>query len=271
MTVNFFHALTTQAFLQYALYGGLLASIACGLMGPFVVVRKIEYISGGIAHTVLAGLGIAYFFGENPIIGALITALIAALIIGWVSLRAKKYEGTIISVLWAMGMAIGIIFMAKTPGYNVDLMSYLFGDILMISRFNLYLLIGLNLIILIVAGLFYKQLLATCFDEEFAKLQGVHVQYYYLLLLCMIALTVVSLIQVVGLILVLALLTIPAAIARQYVNSVAKMIVIAVILGWIFTSVGLGISYQTNLPTGATIILFAGIVFLLSTGIRTLL
>lgn len=265
MAINFFHAFANEVFLRYALVGGLLASIACGFIGPFVVVRKIEYVSGGIAHTVLAGLGIAYFLGQNPIIGALMVALIAALTIGWVSLKSKKYEGTIISALWAIGMAIGIIFMSKTPGFNVDLMSYLFGDILMISAANLYLLVSLDIIIILLVVMLYKQLLATCFDPEFAALRGIHVKFYYLLLLCMVALTVVSLIQVVGLILVLALLTMPAAIARQYVNSVAKMIVIAVILGAIFIGGGLAISYQTNLPTGATIILFSGVVFLLST------
>jgi len=257
-------------FLQYALLGGILASIACGIIGPFVVVRKIGYISGGIAHTVLAGLGIAYFLGQNPIIGALITALIAALIIGWVSLKAKKYEDTIISVLWAMGMAIGIIFITKTPGFNADLMSYLFGNILLISQQDLYLLAGLDLVIIVLMILVYKRLLAVCFDEEFAKLRGLWVNFYFLLLLCLVALTVVSLIQVVGLILVIALLTIPAAIARQYVNSVAKMIFIAIILGIVFTTVGLGISYQTNLPSGATIILLAGIGFLTSTGLKKL-
>jgi zinc transport system permease protein len=255
-------------FLHYALLGGILASIACGIIGPFVVVRRIGYISGGIAHTVLAGLGIAYFLGKSPIIGALITALIAALIIGGVSLKAKKYEDTIISVLWAMGMAIGIIFITKTPGFNVDLMSYLFGNILLISQQDLYLLAGLDVVIIVLMILVYKRLLAVCFDEEFARLRGLRVNFYFLLLLCLVALTVVSLMQVVGLILVIALLTIPAAIARQYVNSVAKMMFIAIVLGMIFTAAGLGISYQANLPSGATIILLAGIGFLLSTGLK---
>ena len=262
--VDFWHILSTQTFLQYALIGGLLASLACGVIGPFVVVRRIEYISGGIAHTVLAGMGIAYFLAQSPILGALITALLAALLIGGVSLRAKKYEATIISVLWAVGMALGIIFISRTPGYGIDLLSYLFGNILLIACRNLYLLLALDIIIVVLVTLFYKQLVATCFDEEFAQVRGVWVNSWFMLLLIMVALAVVSLIQVVGLILVLALLTIPAAIARRYVNSVAKMQFIAIILGAIFTSVGLVISYQFNLPTGATIVLLAGVVFLLS-------
>jgi zinc transport system permease protein len=261
---NFLTILISEPFLQYALLGGLLASISCGIVGSFVVVRKIEYIAGGISHTVLAGMGIACFFGQNPTIGALITALLAALIIGLVCLKVKKYENTIISALWAVGMAIGIIFIAKTPGYNTDLMSYLFGNILMSTPTNLYLLAVLDVIIIISVSLFYKQLLATAFDEEFARLRGIVVNFYFLLLLCLIALTIVSLMQIVGLILMIALLTIPAAIARQYANSVVKIIVIAITLGAIFSTAGLVISYQTNLPTGATITLFAGIVFLIS-------
>lgn len=271
MIVDFWHALIQQTFLQYALIGGLLASLACGLIGPFVVVRRVEYVSGGIAHTVLAGLGVAYFFGQNPIIGALITALIAALIIGWVSLKAKKYEGVIISALWSMGMAIGVIFMAKSPGYNVNLMTYLFGDILMISLPSIYLLIILDLVILGIILLFYRQLVATCFDPEFAQLQGLNVQFYYLLLLCMMALTVVSLIQVVGLILVLALLTIPAALARQYMKSLRLIMLVATVFSCVFVMIGLTISYILNLPTGAVIILSAGIIFSLATAIRSLI
>ncbi|MCK4608178.1 MAG: metal ABC transporter permease [Gammaproteobacteria bacterium] len=260
-----------MSFLHYALIGGILASIACGIIGPFVVVKKISYISGGIAHTVLAGLGIAYFLGGDPIVGALIAALIAALIIGWVSISAKKYEDTIISVLWALGMAVGIIFITKTPGYNVDLMSYLFGNILFISSTDLYLLLALDLVIIVTVFCLYKQFLAVCFDAEFARLRGLPVKFYYLLLLCLMALAVVSLIQVVGLILVMALLTIPAAIARQYVSSIAKMMLVSIILGAVFTAVGLSLSYITNLPTGATIILLAGVAFLCSTALKSVI
>jgi zinc transport system permease protein len=265
---NFFTALISEQFLQYALLNGLLASIACGIVGSFVVARKIEYISGGIAHTVLAGMGIAYFFAQDPIFGALITAVISALIIGLVSLKAKKYESTVISALWAIGMAVGIIFISQTSGYNADLMGYLFGNILMSTPSNLYLLAILDLIIIIQVGLFYKQLLATAFDEEFAKLRGISTNCYFLLLLCLVALTVVILMQLVGLILMLALLTMPAAIASQYVKSIAQMIIVAIILGAIFSAMGLLVSYQVNLPTGAVIILLTGLIFLFSTIIK---
>jgi zinc transport system permease protein len=260
--------ISSHLFLQYAIIGGLLASLVCGIIGPFVVVRKIGYISGSISHTVLAGMGIAYFFSKDPLIGAIITAIIAALVIGWVSLRAKHYEDIIISVLWSAGVAIGLIFIAKTPGYSIDLLNYLFGNILMITRANLYLLMVLDLVVAALVLMLYKQLVAICFDEEFARVRGLKVNFYFLLLLCMVAITVVSLIQVVGLVLVLALLTIPAAIANQYVNAVSKMIIFAAILGIIFTLSGLAISYQTNLPTGAVIILVACAALLISTLVK---
>lgn len=260
--------ISSQLFLQYAIIGGLLASIACGIIGPLVVVRKIGYISGSISHTILAGMGAAYFFGKNPLYGALITAIVAALIIGWVSLKAKHYEDVVISVLWSAGVAIGLIFIAKTPGYSVDLMGYLFGNILMITRSSLYLLAILDVVVLAVVILLYKKIVVVCFDEEFARTRGLWVDFYFLLLLCLVAITVVSLIQVVGLVLVLALLTIPAAIANQYVNSVGKMMFFAMAAGMLFTFSGLTVSYQTNLPTGATIILVACAVLLLSTIIK---
>jgi zinc transport system permease protein len=258
------HLISQNLFLLYAAIGGILASICCGVVGSFVVVRKIEYIPGGIAHSVLAGLGAAYFFDKNTTIGALIAALIAALVIAYVSLKAKKYENTIISALWSIGMAIGVIFMTKAPGYNADLMSYLFGNILMLSPQNLYFLGILDLIIVVIAAIFYEQFLSTIFDPEFAKLRGLAVNFYYTLLLCLIAVTVVILMQVVGIILLLALLILPAAIARCFTSSIFKIIVIGIVLGAVFALSGLAIAYQFNIPAGATIILLSGTLFFTS-------
>jgi zinc transport system permease protein len=231
-------------------------------MGTFVVVKRIGYLAGGIAHSVLGGMGIAYFLGKNPIVGALLAAMAAALIIGWVKLRWHQQEDTIIGALWSVGMAIGIIFISRTPGYNVDLMSYLFGNILLIPAQQLYLLAAMDGLIIVLVSLFYKQLLAVAFDEEFAYLRGVPVEAVYLLLLCLVALTVVILIQVVGLILVIALLTLPAAITAQYVRSLAVMMVLATVLAMVLTVGGLAMSFDLDLPSGATITLFAGVVYL---------
>ncbi|NVM21796.1 MAG: metal ABC transporter permease [Desulfobacterales bacterium] len=265
---EFLDVLKNQAFMQNAVVIGLLASVACGVVGTYVVVRRIVFISGGISHTVLGGMGIAYYYGYDPIHGAVVSALIAALIIGFVTLRFHQHEDTIIGALWAVGMAVGILFIYKTPGYNVDLMSYLFGNILMVERESVRLLVCLDAIIIILVLLFYKRFLAVCFDEEYSRLQGVGVVGTYLLLLCLIAMTVVILIQVVGIILVIALLTLPAATARHYARSLGQMMIMASLLGAVFTTSGLIVSYGPNLPAGATIIVIAGLAYILATAIK---
>lgn len=265
MMGDFFAAVAAQGFLQHALAAGLLASVGCGVMGPFVVVKRITFLAGGIAHAVLGGMGVAAYLGGSPLLGALIAALAAALMIGAVRLKASEREDTLIGALWSVGMAVGILFIARTPGYNVDLMSALFGNILMVTAGHLRLMVALDLLLLILVAAFYKQLLAVAFDEEFARLRGVRVTLFYLLLLCLIALTVVLLIQVVGLILVIALLTLPAAVAAQYAGSLSRMMLIAVLLGALLCTGGLALSYGPDLPAGPTIILLAGGVYLLST------
>jgi len=262
---EFIEVLKSHGFMQNAVIIGLLASVACGVMGTYVVVKRIVFISGGISHAVLGGMGIAYYYGYHPIHGAVVSAIVAAVIIGLVSLRYHQHEDTIIGALWAIGMAVGILFIYKTPGYSIDLMSYLFGNILMVKRESVYLLAALDALIIVLVFLFYKRFLAVCFDEEYCELQGIGVVTTYLLLLCLIALTVVILIQVVGIILVIALLTLPAATARYYARSLVQMMILASLLGAVFTTSGLIVSYQPDLPAGATIILIAGLAYLLAT------
>ena len=262
---SFFEALTTHAFLQNALLGGILASIGCGIMGSYVVTKRIGFLAGGISHSALGGIGAALFFGISPLAGALGAAIASALLIGWITLRWSQQEDTLIGAVWAVGMAIGILFIARTPGYNVNLMSYLFGNILMVPGSELLSMAVMDLALLATTLLFFRLFLAVTFDEEFARLRGVPVVPVYLLLLCMVAVTVVLLIQVVGLILVIALLTLPAAIASQYVHSVGRMMLVASALGVFFTVTGLGVAYQWDLPAGATIILAAALCYLLST------
>jgi len=265
---EFFDVLLHQSFMQNAVIAGLLASVACGVMGTYVVVKRIVFISGGIAHSVLGGMGAAYYFGYNPIHGAILSALFAALLIGFVSLRYQEYEDTLIGALWAVGMAVGILFIYRTPGYSVDLMSYLFGNILMVERESLVLLCILDALIIVLVLLFFKRFLAVCFDEEYSKIQGIGVVSTYLLLLCLIALTVVILIQIVGIILVIALLTLPAATARYFSHNLGQMMVLATLFGAVFTTSGLVASYGPNLPAGATIIVIAGGVYLFATIFR---
>lgn len=261
---EFVTAIGEQSFLRTALAAGLLASIGCGIMGSFVVVKRIGYLAGGIAHSVLGGMGAAHYFGFAPLAGALGAAVIAALLIGLIRLHWKAAEDTLIGALWAIGMAIGIIFIAKTPGYNTDLMSYLFGNILLVPARDLWIMAGLDALLIAVVVLFYRQFLAIVFDEEFADLRGVPVTLFYLLLLCLVAVTVVLLIQVVGLILVIALLTLPAAIAGHYVQSLQTMMIVATVLGWVLTAGGLAISYAPDLPPGPTMILLAGGAYVVS-------
>ena len=261
---SFLEVVSSQSFMQNAIAGGMLASVACGAIGSYVVVKKIGYLAGGIAHAVLGGMGIAYYLGRSPIEGALVSAIVFAFILGWVSLRMQQQEDTIIGALWAGGMAVGILFISQTPGYNVDLMSFLFGNILMIASEDLYWIAGLDLIILVIVFLFYKQFISVSFYEEFARLRGIPVERFYLPFLSLVALTVVILIQIVGLILVIALLTLPAAIAGLYVRSLSLMMILAALFGMIFTTGGLAISYQPDLPPGPTIILLAGAFYLIS-------
>lgn len=258
-----------QTFLQYALLTGVLASIACGIIGSYVVTRRITYIAGAIAHSVLGGMGAARYLETvqgwtflEPIHGAVAAAILSAVIIGFVSLHAKEREDTVIGAVWAIGMALGVLFIFKTPGYNEDLMSYLFGNILMVSAKDLWLIAGLDLLIVVVGLLFYNQLLAVCFDEEFARIRGIHVEFYYLLLLCLTALTVVLLVTVVGIVMVIALLTLPVAVAGHFSKRLWHMMALSTLFTVIFTTLGLTFSYGPDLPAGATTILLAGAVYL---------
>jgi len=267
---SFINALINYPFMQYAVLAGVLASIACGISGSYVVTKKISLVAGGISHTALAGVGFVLYLnkvhGTNipPIYGAMAVALMSAIIIGLVDLYSEYDTDTIISVMWSLGMAIGVIFISITPGYSTDLMSYLFGNILMVTKQDLYILLIINAVVILSGIIFYNKLTAICFDEDFARVKGINITFYYLLLLCITALTIVALIQVVGLILVIALLTMPAAIAKQYAKSMRQMMIIAVILGVVFTTSGLIISYEPDLPSGATIIVITSVFFLLS-------
>jgi zinc transport system permease protein len=261
---EFLQALSQHTFLQTALLAGLLAALGCGVVGTFVVVKRITFLAGGIAHSVLGGMGAALYFGLDPLAGALAAALVSALLIGWVRLHWSAQEDTLIGALWAIGMAVGILFIAKTPGYSGDLMSYLFGNILLVPARDLWVMAALDALLLAVVGAFYRQFLAVAFDEELARLRGVPVTGFYLLLLCLVAVTVVLLIQVVGLILVIALLTLPAAIAGHWVHTLGRIMLAATGLGAVFTSAGLALAYAPDLPAGPTMILLAGAAYVAS-------
>ncbi|MFC1912527.1 metal ABC transporter permease [Chloroflexota bacterium] len=257
-------------FIQNALIAGLLASVACGIVGVYVVVKRIVSISGGIAHASFGGIGLGYFLGVNPVLGAMFFALASALGIGLVIRRTRLPEDTAIGIIWAMGMALGIIFIGLAPGYAPDLFSYLFGNILTVPTLDLVLMLILDIVIILLVVLLYKELLFLSFDEEFSTVVGIPTKRLYLLLLCLVALTVVVLIRVVGIILVIALLTIPAAIARHFTHSLKKMMLLAILLGIVFTFSGLWLSYLLDLASGATIILVSGLALFISLSVSRL-
>ncbi|UCE24415.1 MAG: metal ABC transporter permease [Candidatus Zixiibacteriota bacterium] len=266
---EFVHAVFNHSFMLNALLTGVLASVACGVVGTYVVTRRITYIAGGIAHSVLGGLGVARYLSIveewawlQPMHGAVVAALIASIVIGWVSLRAREREDTVIGAIWAIGMAVGIIFITLTPGYNEDLMTYLFGNILLVTIADLYLIVVLDAVIVAVVLLFYHKFLAVCFDEEFARIRGINTEFFYILLLCLTGLTVVILVGVVGIVMVIALLTLPAAIAGYFTRTLWQSMLVATMLSVLFTTFGLAISYSPDLPAGATIIIFAGVIYL---------
>jgi zinc transport system permease protein len=258
-------------FMRNALMAGALVSVACGIIGTLVVINRIVFISGGIAHAAYGGIGLSYFLRLNPVLGAIVFSLAAALGMGTVQRRTRQRADTLIGVMWAIGMAIGIIFVDLSEGYKADLMSYLFGSILAVPSRDVLIMLVLDVIIIALAASFYKELLAISFDETFATVENVPVDAIYLILVCMIALTVVMMMRVVGLIMVIAMLTMPAAISGQFVKDMRKMMVLASILGVIFTTTGLWLSYFLNLTSGATIILVSGAAYVLSTTVKPLM
>jgi zinc transport system permease protein len=251
-------------FMRNALLAGVLVSISCGIIGTLVVVNRLVFLSGGIAHAAYGGIGLAFFIGIPVMLGTTLFTLAISLVMGAVSLKSKHRADTIIGVLWAFGMALGILLIDLTPGYNVDLMSYLFGSILAVPKSDIYFMIPLDGVILLVTVVFYREFLAMSYDEEFAFVVGIPVKTLYLVLICMTALSVMAIIRVVGLILVIALLTIPPYIAEKYTTSLGKMMILAALLGTLFTLMGLWVSYRFNLTCGATIIMISVGAFFLS-------
>jgi zinc transport system permease protein len=257
-------------FFRNALVAGALASVACGIIGTYVVVRRMVSVSGGISHAAFGGIGLGYFLGIDPLIGAAGFTVATALGMGALQLRAKQQMDTLIGAVWAAGMAIGILFVYLTPGFAPDLFSYLFGNILLVPRGDILLMTVLVVIIVAVVAFLYREFQAVTFDPDYATVMNLPVERLSLLLLVLIALTVVMLIRVVGIILVIALLTLPAAISRLYTTRIWSMMLGAVALGIIFTVAGIWLSYLANVPSGATIILVSTLVYAGALGVERL-
>jgi zinc transport system permease protein len=263
--------LLSDPFFQMALFASLLASIAGGMMGSFVVVKRIVFIAGSIAHSVLAGMGVCLWLMKTqsiawltPLHGAVLAAVASALTLGYIHLNYRQREDSIIAAIWSTGMAVGIIFLSMTPGNTAEMMNFLFGNILWIGMKDLWLLAGLDLLILGALLFKYRAFLSICFDEELSLLQKVKVQRLYLILLTLIAITVVLLMQIVGTVLVIAMLTVPAMTAALFTRSLGSMILLSIGLSSLFSFSGLSFAYVFDWPPGATIALVSAVVYLFS-------
>lgn len=272
---EFFAALQSSSLLQYALLAALLASIASGIVGSYVVVKRIAFISGSIAHSVLGGMGFFLWLQRtkglvwaDPLLGALLAAILSALIIGWIHLNYRQREDAVIATIWSVGMAIGVLFIAQTPGFNVELSSFLLGNILWVGQQDVLSLLLLDAAIVIITLLLHKKFLAICFDEEQAWLQGLPVKALYLLMLVLIALSTVILIQVVGIILAIAMLTLPATIAGIFANRLSRIIILAIVFNALFALTGTALSYEADWPAGATITLVAAFAYLVCLALK---
>lgn len=276
--MDFFASLTNPnfSFLRNALVAGLLSSVLFGVLGSVVTVRRIAGLAGAISHAVLGGIGMALFFSVTgaipwltPMTGALVFAVLAAAIIGAVSLKAKQREDTVINAIWAIGMSVGVLFMAKTPGYT-DPTSFLFGNILLVSTKDLYLLAGLDAIVVFLAWKFHPQIVASSFDPDFSRVRGIRTNAFFLAILTVTAISVVLLQTFVGIVMVIAMLTLPAGTAGYGAKNLAGMMVGACAFAAVFSVTGLATSWALDVPAGATTVVIAGIAFLCGAAIHSI-
>ena len=275
--MSFLDAVMTTPLLQKAILAALGASLASGIIGAYVVVKRIVSLSGSIAHSVMGGMGATLWLARTyallwltPMYGAIVSAVASAIIIGIVHLKYREREDAVIAMIWSLGMAIGVIFMAHTPGFSVELTHFLLGNILWITTSDLLILAALNLLIVGFVIAYHKQFLALAFDEKQAELQGLRVKSFYLGLLVLVALAIVVLLYIVGIILALAMLALPPSIAGAFSRKLSTMMVISVFLNIAFTIGGLALAYHLNWPAGATIALFAGVCYLISLRFKSL-
>ena len=258
-------------FIQNALIAGLLVSMAAGIIGSLIVVNRMVFLAGGIAHTAYGGIGVAVYLGLPIFLGASVFAVLAALVIATITLKHRERMDTFIGLMWAVGMAVGVVLIDITPGYQADFMSYLFGSILAVSQSDLWFMGGLLAVIIFIMTFWYRDILAVSYDSEYANLRGINVPFFYTLILVLSALTVVVAIKVVGLILVIALLTIPVYIAEKLSNTLFMMMILSGIFSSVFTIFGLWFSYEYDIASGASIILVSATSLFLFLGVKKIL
>lgn len=263
MTDIFFELLNYK-FFSNALIASLFTSINCGIIGSYIVSRRLVFISGGITHASFGGIGIGYYLGFNPITSAVVFAVGSALGIEFLTKKADVREDSLIGIFWSFGMAIGIVFISLTPGYAPNLMGYLFGSLLTVTSLDIFMMMGLTIIVTGFFILFYKIILFISFDQEYAKTHNAPVQFINYVLISLVAVTIVLSIKVAGIILIISLLTIPQTIANLFTKDFRYMILISIPLAFAGTFAGLLLSYHLNIPSGASIIMSLVVAFIIA-------
>ena len=257
--MTFFEAIATYEFLADALLAAVLSGIACGIVGTYVVTRRMVFLSGGITHASFGGIGIAYHFGLNPIGGAMVFAILSALGIEWAGAKGRIREDSAIGIVWSLGMAIGTLFIFATPGYAPNLMSFLFGDVLTVGKTNIVALAVLVAVLVVVFSLWYRPIMWASFDREYARSQGVKADAILMLMTVLTAVTIVLSIRIVGIVLLISLLTVPTVIAMSLTKSYPKIILLASLLAVVGNVIGIWVAYEVDFPVGATTIILLGI------------
>ncbi|NGX30371.1 MAG: Manganese transport system membrane protein MntB [Candidatus Anoxychlamydiales bacterium] len=265
-------------FLKLAFLGAIIASFSSGIMGSYVVIKRISSITGSISHSILGGIGFFEYLNYkydipwlDPMLGAVIAALISAFLIGYVHLNFKQKEDAVIAIIWSCGMAIGVIFLTLVPYKEATCTHFLFGDIFTTGKVDILILSILAVFIVALTILFYRKFLIICFDEKGAYLQKIPIKTFYFLLLAMISISIVLLVKIIGIILIIALLTIPATIANFFTYRLPIMMIIAVILSILFNTIGISFSYIFSWPPGATIAIVVSIFYIFALLIKKLL
>lgn len=261
--MNSFIGLFSYGFFQNAFLAAILASISCGIIGTYIVSRRIVFVSGGITHASFGGIGIGYFFGINPVIGALIFSILSAFGVEYLTKKADMRNDSVIAMLWSLGMAIGIIFVYLTPGYSPNLMTYLFGSIVTVGPPDLYSLLALSVFLIVFFLMFHRLILFVSFDEQFAMTREAPVNFVNYFMIGLVALTIVLNIKIAGIILVISLLTIPQNAANLFTNKFSKIIFFSILIGFAGSFSGLIFSYFLNIPSGASIIFSLVVLYLL--------
>jgi len=257
------NALLTYTFMKNALIAALLASVVTGIIGTIAIEKKLISMSGGIAHASFGGIGLGYLLGFEPIWGGLVFAMGSSVLISKISNNKKMKTDTLTGILWSFGMALGILFISLAPGYMPDMTSYLFGDILSVSTSSLYYMLGFTLLIVLLFWMFYPYFVAYLFDEEYMKAGGINVGILEWMVYLLIPIGIIVLIKIVGVILTIALMTIPVSIAKLFFNAFNRVVIASMIISAIFSLIGLTVSYYINIPSGVCIIVISTLIYLL--------